>query len=67
MKSPSPESLRTIFAPQENSNSPKVDATQNGMEDFVSVPKFPASSMQVKMLTEAVADFVLKDMRPVML
>ena len=42
-----------------------MDATQNRMEDFVSVPKLPTSSMQVKMSTEAVADFVLKDMRPV--
>ena len=42
-----------------------MDAIQSRMEDFVSVPALPASSMRVKMLTEAVVDFILKDMRPV--
>ena len=54
-----------LYPPEENSNSPKVDAIQSRMEDFVSVPKLPTSSMRAKMLTEAVADFISKDMRPV--
>ena len=54
-----------LYPPEENSNSPKVDAIQSRMEDFVSVPKLPTSSMRVKMLTEAVADFISKDTRPV--
>ena len=54
-----------LYPPEENSNSPKVDAIQSRKKDFVNVLKLPASSMQAKMLTEAVADFILKDMRPV--
>ena len=54
----------SLFPPEEKSNSPK-DAAQSRMEDFVSVPKLSAASMRAKMLTEAVADFISKDMRPV--
>ena len=35
------------------------------MENFVSVLKLLAASMQAKMLTKVVADFISKDMRPV--
>ena len=54
-----------LYPPEEKSSSPKVVAVQSRMKDFVSVPKLPTSSMCTKMLTEAVVDFISKDMRPV--
>ena len=54
-----------LYPPEENSHSLTVDAIQSRIEDFVSVPKLLTSSMRAKMLTEAVADFISKDMRPV--
>ena len=54
-----------LYPAEETGSFLKVDATQMRMEEFISVPKLPATSMRAKMLTEATADFILKDMRPV--
>ena len=51
-----------------NSDTSKMDttvATQSKIEDFVCAPKLLATSQRAKMLTEAVADYISKDMRPV--
>ena len=51
-----------------NSDTSKKDATvttQSKIEDFVYAPKLLVTSQRAKMLTEAVADYILKDMRPV--
>ena len=53
-----------LLPPEEKPNSLK-DAAQSRMEDFVSVPKLPVASIRAKMLTDAFADFISKDMRPV--
>ena len=34
-----------LYPPEENDNSVKADTTQSRMEDFVSVPKIPATSI----------------------
>ena len=49
-----------LHPPEKNSNSFKADATQSRKEDFDTVPKPPATLMWAKMLTEAVADLILK-------
>ena len=54
-----------LYPPEENDNSVKADTTQNRMEDFVSVPKIPATSIRAKILTAAIANFISKDMRPI--
>ena len=47
----------SLFPTEEKSNSPKYSA-QRRIEDFVGIPKLSSASMQAKMLTELVADFI---------